>query len=117
MEITFFWIDDDGGREPSCRSDILSCEGVDMLACLLTDSGGQRQKSTLSWLDEGVSRVDLIFGGEADISDWSRDSWGVELKKGVAKIYSLYDDNCFSIMPIEEFREALLSWKDFISKG
>ncbi|WP_256233653.1 MULTISPECIES: hypothetical protein [unclassified Pseudomonas] len=117
MKITFFWIDDDGGREPSCRSDILSREGVDMLACLLTDSGGQRQKSTLNWIDEGISRVDLVCGEEVDISEWSRDSWGVELKKGVAKIYSLYDETCFSIMPIEEFKKALLSWREFVYKG
>lgn len=115
MEISFFWDGEGGSREPGCRSDILTDEGVDILSCLLTDHGGQKYLSTVDWLDEGLSRVELVRRGAAERSDWSRESWGVELKCGVAKIYSLYDEGYFYNMNIDDFENALLGWRRFIS--
>ncbi|MCP8463126.1 hypothetical protein NK553_04115 [Pseudomonas sp. ZM23] len=117
MEIIFFWEGDGGSREPNCRSDVLSDEGVDLLACVLTDHGGQGYGSTIGWLDEGLSRVELVKRGAVESSDWSRECWGVGLSGETARIYSLYDEDYFSNMSIDDFEKALLGWKRFILAG
>ncbi|MCO7580453.1 MULTISPECIES: hypothetical protein [Pseudomonas] len=114
MEICFFWDDEDGACVPNCRSSVLNENGVDFLACLFTDHGGQKYESSIPWLDEGLSRIRLVKSGVVEKADWSRDSWGVELSKSLAKIYSLYDEDCCSIINIDEFERALLGWKGFI---
>ncbi|MGY4523817.1 hypothetical protein [Pseudomonas sp. TE21394] len=114
MKIIFFWDGEGNTREPCCRSDVLGRDGIDFLACLLTDHGGQRYESTIAWLDEGLSRVASVRSGAISSCDWSRDSWGVELNDGVAKIYSLYDEDYSSIMAIDDFEKALLDWNKFI---
>ncbi|MCE0917623.1 MULTISPECIES: hypothetical protein [unclassified Pseudomonas] len=114
MEIVFFWSGEGSDREPGCRSDVLGRDGIDFLACLLTDHGGQKYESTIAWLDEGLSRVGLVRSGTIGSCDWSRDSWGVELKGQVAKIYSLCDEGCCFVLSINDFEKALLDWKKFI---
>lgn len=69
---------------------------------------------TVPWLDEGIERVKLIKDSDLDLVDWSRDAWGVELSKGHAKIYSLYDDGCFEMLSLEAFEVALSAWRQFI---
>jgi len=117
MKIDFFWDGEGCSREPNCRSDILSNDGVDFLACLFTDHGGQKYQDSIPWLNEGLFRVEAIKFGAVDSSDWSRDSWGVELKDGAAKIYSLYDEDYFSVITIDEFERALIGWKEFLLAG
>lgn len=114
MKIIFFWDGDGNARESSCRSDVLGGDGIDFLACLLTDHGGQKYESTIAWLDEGLSRISSVRSGAIDSCDWSRDSWGVELKNEGAKIYSLYDEDFFLVIAIDDFEKSLLEWKNFI---
>lgn len=114
MKIIFFRDGEGTAREPCCRSDVLGRDGIDFLACLLTDHGGQKYESTIAWLDEGLSRVSSVRSGAIDSCDWSRDSWGVELKAESAKIYSLYDEDCFLVMAIDDFEKSLLDWRNFI---
>ncbi|MEN1626974.1 hypothetical protein AAIH53_33395, partial [Pseudomonas aeruginosa] len=76
--------------------------------------GGQKYESSIAWLDEGLSRVNQIRRGAIECSDWSRDSWGVELRNGMARIYSLYDEDCSAAIALDDFERALLGWKRFI---
>ncbi|WP_325435887.1 hypothetical protein [Pseudomonas nitroreducens] len=85
MKVDFFWDGEGCGREPNCRSDVLSNGGVDFIVCLFTDHGGWKYQDSISWIDEGLSRVKAVKIGAIDGSDWSRDSWGVELKRGRQK--------------------------------
>ncbi|MFJ1299581.1 hypothetical protein ACILG0_06405 [Pseudomonadota bacterium AL_CKDN230030165-1A_HGKHYDSX7] len=115
MEVIFFWNGEGDTREPGCVSSMLSQSEIDFLACLLTDHGGQNYRNTIGWLDEGLSRVTAVRSGVVKSSDWSRDSWGVSLEGKVAKIYSLYDEECYLALAIQEFERILLGWRDFIS--
>lgn len=114
MEICFFWDDEDGVYVPNCRSNVLNENGVDFLACLFTDHGGLKYENSIPWLDEGLSRILLVKDGVLKKTDWSRDNWGVELSQSSAKIYSLYDEDYFSIINIDEFEKALTGWRRFI---
>lgn len=114
MRICFFWDEEDGAFVPNCQSDITSESGVDFLACLFTDHGGQSYESSMPWLDEGLSRILSVKHGVVKNIDWSRDSWGVELNQRYAKIYSLYDEEYFSVISLEEFEKALTGWRKFI---
>ncbi len=114
MKIRYFWTGEGENKEPSCQSDVLSDDGIDLLACLFVDHGGQKYESSIAWLDEGLSRVNQIRRGAIECSYWSRDSWGVELRNGMARIYSLYDEDCSAAIALDDFERALLGWKRFI---
>ncbi|WP_245002914.1 hypothetical protein [Stutzerimonas stutzeri] len=114
MKIRYFWSGESDNKEPGCQSDVLSVDGLDLLACLFTDHGGQKYESSIAWLDEGLSRVNQVRGGAIECSDWSRDSWGVELRNGMARVYSLYDEDCSATIALDDFERALLGWKRFI---
>jgi hypothetical protein len=116
MKLHLSWKTSNAGFYPSCNSDVLNKDGIDLLACLLTDDGGQRLNETVSWLNEGVVRVSLVKNSILDFSSWSRDAWGAELSKERVKIYSLYDDSYFTTMSLDVFENALLAWKDFIQQ-
>lgn len=114
MKAEYYWSVQNGRSEPCCKSDVLSGDGIDLLGCLLTDNGGQRFENTVVWLDEGLYRLGQVRRGEADLCYWSRDSWGVELTCGFAKIYSLYDENCNATIALDDFEKALSAWAKFI---
>lgn len=114
MKLSFSWEKSADGLSPSCSSDVFEKHGISPLACLLTDHGGQRFLDTVSWLDEGVARINIIKHSNIDSVDWSRDAWGAELSNGQAKVYSLYDDDCFEIINLDAFEMALLAWRGFI---
>jgi hypothetical protein len=115
MKLHLFWEKSIGGLSPSCNSDVVNNDGISPLACLLTDDGGQRFLDTISWLDEGIERIELIKRSAINFTDWSREAWGAELSKGKAKIYSLYDDDCFETISLDAFEIALLEWRKFIN--
>ena len=114
MKLLFSWEKSADGLSPSCSSDAVNKDGVSPLACLLTDDGGHRLLDTAPWLDEGVERIKSIKYSDIDLTDWSRDAWGAELSKGQAKIYSLYDEDCFEALNLDAFEAALLAWRNFI---
>lgn len=99
---------------PTCSSDVVNNDGVSPLCCLLTDDGGQRFLDTVSWLDEGISRIKSARDSGVGNTDWSRDAWGAELTKRQAKIYSLHDSDYFEIVDLDSFEIALSGWRKFI---
>lgn len=111
-----FWPDVNHAREPACSSDVLTDNGVDILACLLMDDGGRGYESSVPWLEEGLARVRQVKSGAADCLDWSRDAWAVTLTLGQVILHSLYDERCNAMLELEEFESALKTWVAFISK-
>lgn len=110
----FYWGESDSRRWPCCRSGVLNGDGVDLIACLLMDDGGQTYLETVPWLDEGLDKIRQISRDQIEVIEWSRDAWGVVLAGKVAKIYSLYDETYFLDVTLEDFEGALLGWKKFI---
>lgn len=45
MKIRYFWTGEGENKEPSCQSDVLSDDGIDLLACLFVDHGGRNMKA------------------------------------------------------------------------
>lgn len=114
MKLMLSWEESIDGVFPHCSSDLINKDGIDALACLLADDGGQSFLDTVPWLDEGLNRVNLVKNASVDFADWSRDAWGAELTSEKAKIYSLYDEGCFNVLELKSFEMALLTWRDFI---
>jgi len=114
MKLFFSWGESAGAIFPTCCSNVVNKDGVSPLACLLTDDGGQGFLDTLSWLDEGMARMDLVKKSKVDFSDWSRDAWGAELTKKHVKVYSLHDEEYFELLSVESFESALSAWSNFI---
>lgn len=114
MKLTFSWQQQIGNLQPVCESDTLSSDGVSLLSCLLTDTGGLPYRSTLPWIEEGLLRIGAIKRGEAESLGWGREDWGVLLRRDSAKIYSLHDETYADVMPLEPFEAALRTWRDFL---
>ncbi|WP_350403454.1 hypothetical protein ABCR88_21160 [Pseudomonas sp. W17] len=112
--VGFYWDESDGRRWSGCRTGVLNGDGVDLIACLLMDDGGQPYLETVPWLDEGLDKIRQISRDQIEVIEWSRDAWGVVLAGKVAKIYSLYDETYFLDVTLEDFEGALLGWKKFI---
>lgn len=57
MKLHFSWKESGGALSPTCSSTMVNRDGVSLLACLLTDEGGQLFLDTVPWLDEGLDRI------------------------------------------------------------
>ena len=117
MKIYLSWESDGECLRPTCHSSVLNDDGISLLECILMDDGGLGYSRSIPWLEEGLDRIRLIRNGEIHFSDWSRETWGAELRVGKVKIYSLYDESYFQILSLEEFENALLAWKDFVQSN
>ncbi len=117
MELSFFWDDSFGRPFPNCRSSVRNEAGVDLLSCLLIDDGGIPYLETVPWLDHGLSLIQQIRTGGSTQGDWGRECWGAILNVERVRIYSLYDENYFIDMSLDDFERALSEWKKFIVSG
>jgi hypothetical protein len=115
--IKFLWKKQHNEYSPTAESGFIGKDGIDMLSCLLMDNGGQNYMQTIPWVDEGLVRIGLVKKGVLTFSDWARDSWGIDFTKDMAKIYSLYDNNCSIELKIEQFEEVLSKWRKFLLEG
>jgi len=116
MKITFSWNRNADGCTPVSKSDLLNQDGISLLDCLLMDSGGLHYPDSVPWLNEGMKRIKSVAMGELESSDWSRETWGVELKKDKAKIYSLHDEHYCQIISLDGFSKVLQKWLDFLQR-
>jgi hypothetical protein len=114
MNITFSWERELDRCVPACRSNLLNQDGLRLLDCLLTDNGGLPYLETIPWLDEGVRRLKSVASGELASSEWARETWGVEINKREARIYSLHDEKCFQTVNHDAFSEVLQEWIAFL---
>lgn len=115
MKLYFSWGESDGVCSPICSSDTFNADGVNPLACLLSDDGGQPFFETIPWLSKGLADVKQVRESRVDVANWSRDAWWAEIMKKNVKVYSLYDEACFEILSLDSFEAALSTWLNFIS--
>ncbi|MDB0544604.1 hypothetical protein LBW62_25540 [Ralstonia solanacearum] len=115
MKLEFSW-DGLAGSDlsPYCSSDVVGKAGLDFLACLLMDGGGQRHICMIPWIDEGIARVHAVIKGEASAANWSRDAWGAKISLDGVEVYSLYDEGYSEVLTVTMFLHALLAWREFI---
>lgn len=113
MNITFSWKCDSDRCAPVSKSDLLNKDGLSLLDCVLMDDGGLTERETLHWLTEGIERIKRVQSGELQASDWCRETWGVQFSTSNAKIYSLYDEEYYQIIPLESFFKVLQEWCAF----
>ncbi|WP_417362784.1 hypothetical protein [Gallaecimonas pentaromativorans] len=92
----------------------MSEDGIDVLGCLFTDNGGLSVESALSWIIEGLKRVDAVSSGSSDSQCWDREVWGAHINVNTVKVYSLLDDSCSAVLDTSVFQAALNEWKNAI---
>jgi hypothetical protein len=114
MKLRFYWWRPFDALEPSCRSDRVNHEGVSILSCLLSDSGGLRYLDTLPWLEEGLRRIRAVKLGEAESLEWGRETWGAKLGRDHATLHSLHDDDYADTIGLDALESALRAWIDFL---
>ena len=114
MKMTLSWDTTAGRLAPCCSSSVVKSDGVSLLACLLMDDGGQDYQGTISWIDEGVARVDAVMNAEVSTGSWDRDAWGAKLRPDEVVIYSLHDDDYTEVLTPSMFRRALVAWREFL---
>ena len=118
MKLTFYWSENPAGKQPICSSDEVDSSGVSPLCCILMDDGGVDLKTSVSWLREGVSRVNTVLSGVAkERADWDRESWGSSITSLETTIYSLLDEHCTQTVSTTDFRRALVEWLRFVEAG
>lgn len=114
MRLTFSWDEDTGTPSPRCESDSVNRDGVSLLACFLMDDGGCGNGQSINWIDEGLRRIGLIQNDAETSNDWCRETWGSRLTINEAVIFSLHDESYFQTISLNQFKYALLAWKDFL---
>lgn len=114
MKIDFYVNESMGDPTPWCRTDVVGPDQVDILACLLLDDGGLTLGHTISWMDEGLSRVMSVRGAQNAFFDWWRETWGADIYNKGVKIYSLHDEAFAVTISLDNFEKALRDWKAFL---
>jgi hypothetical protein len=117
MRLRFWWPESSDTPRPAAESDRLNHDGISLLASVLTDQGGGHWQGALPWIREGLSMVERVRRGEVDAADWSRDTFGVDLHKDRARIYSLYVEDYDESMDLDDFDAALRAWLRFLEAG
>ncbi|MGN5353225.1 hypothetical protein ACQ4P5_14265 [Ralstonia sp. L16] len=80
----------------------------------MVDDGGLGIEHTVSWIAEGIARIDRVAGGDLPQSEWDRETWAAALKPGGAVIYFQYDEEVFEVVDLQKLRRALEAWCGFI---
>lgn len=116
MKLTFSWIEALGRLFPHCTSEAIygSDSKSSPLGNLLVDDGGLGIDHSVSWIAEGIARIDRVANGQLAESDWSRETWAADLKPDAAMIYSQYDEDVSEVVELQTLRRALVGWLEFI---
>lgn len=115
MKLKFLWENAAwGDLVPRCQSDVVNKDGTSLLACLLMDDGGLRLQHSVSWIGEGIAKIDAVASGEIAEWDWGRETWGATLTSGKAVIYFLLDEDYNEAIDLPALRLALVAWREFI---
>src|SRR5690606_10435311 len=114
MKLRFSWEYESGNFSPSCSSEIANKDGIDLLSCLLMDNGGVPFSDCLSWIREGIARIDSVLNGEVTSASWDRESWGMLITINEARIYSLHEESCCQNFILHNMRDALILWDNFL---
>lgn len=114
MKINFYLEESMGDPTPWCSTDVGGANDVDLLACLLLDDGGLPLECTISWLDEGLSRIISVKNAEKVFTESVRETWTADISISEVKVYSLHDEEFAVTISLDDFEKALLGWRKFV---
>lgn len=114
MKTKFTWRREFDHLAPVSESDSLTDNGLSLIDCLLMDDGGLRYADSLPCLNEGLQKVTSVATGLSESIEWNRETWGVEARNGMVKIYSLHDESCFHMVNLIVFSSLLQEWINFL---
>ncbi|MCX2803308.1 hypothetical protein OQJ68_16100 [Microbulbifer thermotolerans] len=114
MKIMFSWKISEEFVFPYCTSDNLNKDDISILSCLLMDDGGIPYIQSIPWIQKGIEKIDPVVNGKAKSASWDREAWGALITINGAKIYSLFEEDYFEEITLEQLRIALISWMNFI---
>ena len=118
MKLEFTWDAAPAGPQATCSAKEPGSNEVCPLACLLMDNGGLDVRTTLTWLREGLARVDAALSGTGKArTNWDREALGAVITEAETNVYSLHDERCAELIPTLEFRRVLVEWLKFIEAG
>ncbi|NWB29034.1 hypothetical protein [Pseudomonas gingeri] len=117
MKLSFFWGWSFGELAPRCTTGVCNEDGVDLLACLLLDGGGAPYLEAAPLIDNGLLSIQRVRTESLKESEWIRECWGAVFSVERVRISSLYDENYFVDMDLDDFERALSEWKSFIVSG
>ena len=117
MKINFSWRIQFDRLEPFCSFDSVNGDDMNLLSCLLIDDGGVAYFDTISWVNEGIKRINAVLMSESRSLDWDRERWGVVFTLHNAQIYSLLDDSYFQNITTQQLKSALCAWKVFLESA
>ncbi|WP_445116546.1 hypothetical protein [Acinetobacter sp. WZC-1] len=112
MKIKFYWYSDGIEQHKLLPAVEIKCVDEQIINCLhgvLTDDAGI---NSIAWLEKGGGIFEDAENSHTPII-WDRDSWGSEYVDGRVKLYSLYDDEYYVYLSLENFRKILNAWVDF----
>lgn len=118
MKLRFYWyVSDayaDGVIRPACRCIDPQEDSDEFVANYLMDGGGGGYLDSISWLNEGVGKINLIKSKRVDFINLSRDAWGADLSINGVDIYSLYDEGRRKKIALDALEKAMLKWIGFL---
>lgn len=114
MKINFSWRIEFDRFEPFCSFYSVNGDDMNLLSCLLIDDGGVGYSDTISWINEGIKRINAVLIRKSSSLDWDRERFGVVFTLHNAQIYSLLDDSYFQNITTQQLKNALCAWQDFL---
>ncbi|WP_169579632.1 hypothetical protein [Saccharospirillum impatiens] len=117
MKYEFEWRKVEGAIEPQCTTDLVSSQGIDVISCLLTDSGGLTLEHSISWIDECLDSISRVKEGTISCYSWDRESWAADISLSEVTVYSLLDEDYFVRLGRGEFEVLLRHWRAFLASG
>ncbi len=116
MNIKLFWRKNFEQLSPICETDFPNVQEIDVLACLFMDDGGLTPDMAMSWIDEGLKKIEEVTSGQIKHYEWDREAWGANISKNTVTLYSLLDESCSQLMDTNRFKAALYQWKKFLTE-
>ena len=77
------------------------------------DDGGLPYDSALSFIREGVLRVNKVLNGEIDSCRWDREVWGCLLSHDNVIVSSFLNEGYEQILNTQSFQKILITWEHF----
>ena len=84
------------------------------LNVLLIDTGGDEYLNKLSWIEEGIEKIEKILNNSSNQENWGGEGFEAEIRKEGVLIYFLIDDNYFDIIPLKCFYKSMVAWRKFL---
>lgn len=106
MKLRFYWHKSFG---PMCCAD-----SDTVLDNLLVDDGGTGIQTTISWINEALSKIEGIKAGEVQEYYWGRETFGALIQKDQVTLDSYIDQEYLEKISLNSFNATLLAWLDFI---